>query len=146
MLYHIIRNLFLCYPDENYELALKCMEYYDGEYIIHVGELFFGDKCKSSAQSPWGRTTSSNFQVLLTEEFHCILIADLKLSFPFSGDTISVWKRTEWIKGLDESDEEDNDEDNDNDDDDDNLWASVKYEERLPVDRSIDSLKYLLNG
>jgi len=47
------RNLFLCYPDENYELALKCMQYYDGEYIIHVGELFFGNKATSSAQSPW---------------------------------------------------------------------------------------------
>ena len=47
------RNLFLCYPDENYELALKCMQYYDGQYIIHVGELFFGNKATSSAQSPW---------------------------------------------------------------------------------------------
>jgi len=118
------------------------MEYYDGEYIIHVGELFFGDKCKSSAQSPWGRTTSSHFQVLLNEEFHCLLIADLKLTFPFSGDNISVWKRTEWVKGLDEIDDEESDNDNDND----NLWASVSAQERLPVDRSIESLKYLLNG
>jgi len=47
------RNLFLCYPDENYELALKCMQYYTGHYIIHVGELFFGNKARSSAQSPW---------------------------------------------------------------------------------------------
>ena len=137
------RNLFLCYPDENYELALKCMQYYEGQYIIHVGELFFGNKAKSSAQSPWGRSTTSDFQVLLMEEFHCVLIADCKLRFPFTSDTISVWKRTDWVEGLIESDN-DNDDDNDDDNDNDNLWASIEKEDVLPVDRSIVSLTHLL--
>jgi hypothetical protein len=88
------------------------------------------------------------------EEFHCILIADCKLRFPFTSDTISVWKRTNWVEGLIESDDDDNDDDDndnddnddDNDNDNDNLWASIEREEVLPVDRSIASLSHLLSG
>jgi len=85
------------------------------------------------------------------EEFHCILIADCKLRFPFTSDTISVWKRTDWVEGLIESDNEndgnENDDDDDKDDNDnDNLWASIEQEEILPVDRSISSLSHLLSG
>ena len=91
------------------------------------------------------------------EEFHCILIADCKLRFPFTSDTISVWKRTNWVEGLIESDNDNNDDDDDNDDDNDddddnenengndNLWASIEREEVLPVDRSISSLSHLLS-
>ena len=156
------RNLFLCYPDENYELAIKCLENFDGEHIIHVGELIYGEKTKSSSQSPWGRSSSSIFQVLLMEEFHCILMADLTLRFPFTSDTISVWKRTSWIEGLADSDAENdvNDDDHDDDDDDnddnneddnidendDHLWAAIEKDEVLPVDRAIQSLSYLLHG
>jgi hypothetical protein len=33
------RNLFLCYPDEAEPVGIKCLEYFKGEYIVHVGEL-----------------------------------------------------------------------------------------------------------
>jgi hypothetical protein len=115
------RNLFLCYPDEAELLSLKCLEYFDGEYIIHVGELMQFSGTISSAQAPWGRTTSSSFQVALHEEFHCLLNAKLP-SFPFSKDCISVWKRTNWVAGLEDDDDDDdemdsNDDSNDNSDD-----------------------------
>lgn len=110
------RNLFLCYPDEAELLALKCLEYFDGEYIIHVGELMQFGGTVSSAQAPWGRTTSSSFQVALCEEFHCLLNAKLP-AFPFSKDTISVWKRTNWVAGLEDDNDDDNNSNNDSNDD-----------------------------
>jgi hypothetical protein len=33
------RNLFLCYPDEASSLGVRCLKYFTGEYVIHVGEL-----------------------------------------------------------------------------------------------------------
>ena len=36
----INRNLFLCYPDDTEEMSTKCLQYFKGEFIIHVGELF----------------------------------------------------------------------------------------------------------
>lgn len=32
------RNLFLCYPDESESIAATCVENFQGEYIVHVGE------------------------------------------------------------------------------------------------------------
>lgn len=92
------RNLFLCYPDENESMAVECIQYYQGEYIIHVGELIVTGGTLSQIQSPWGRTSTSEFQVLLMEQFHCVLITEIP-TFPFSSDHISVWKRTKTVYG-----------------------------------------------
>ena len=70
-----------------------------GQYVIHVGELLTSGGTLSFPQAPWGRTSSSDFQVTLSEEFHCILSASLP-RFPFSRDYITVWKRTKWIHGM----------------------------------------------
>jgi hypothetical protein len=32
-------NLFLCYPDEQTSMAIACLERFQGEYVVHVGEL-----------------------------------------------------------------------------------------------------------
>jgi hypothetical protein len=32
--------LFLCYPDDTEEMSTKCLRYFKGDFIIHVGELF----------------------------------------------------------------------------------------------------------
>ena len=70
-----------------------------GQYVIHVGELLTTGGTLSFPQAPWGRTSSSDFQVTLSEQFHCILSASLP-RFPFSRDHITVWKRTKWIHGM----------------------------------------------
>ena len=45
------------------------------------------------------RTSSAEFQITLQQSFHCLLIADLQLRLPYGKDTISVWKRTEYVRG-----------------------------------------------
>ena len=75
------RNLLLSYPDEREQLSLKCLENFEGEYIIHIGEMMSTGQL-SSPQAPWGRTTCAGFQIKLAEEFHCVLVAELP-RFPF---------------------------------------------------------------
>jgi hypothetical protein len=75
------KSLFLCYPDEEEPLALECLENFQGDFVIHVGELISTGQL-SGPQAPWGRTSSADFQVQLAEEFHCVLVADLP-RFPF---------------------------------------------------------------
>lgn len=93
------RNLFLCYPDDTENMAIDCLDNFEGDYIIHVGELVAcGGTFSGAPQAPFGRTTSSEFQIQLMEDFHCLLIVDLP-RFPFSKDTLSVWKRTTFSPG-----------------------------------------------
>jgi hypothetical protein len=145
------RNLFLCYPDEDSAMASECLEHFDGEYIIHAGELCFTGQL-SSPQAPWGRTTGADFQVQLMSEFHCILVAELP-TFPFSRDCITVWKRTEWVRGRESIDKEYNEvEDNVSDEEEeqgeaeeqDDAWAAIPPSERLPVTRAAPDLQFLL--
>lgn len=91
------RNLFLCYPDEAAPLAITCLNNFSGDYIIHVGELI-STGTFSYPQAAWGRTSSADFQVALAEDIHCLLVKRLP-RFPFSRDCISVWKRTQWVRG-----------------------------------------------
>jgi hypothetical protein len=127
------RNLFLCYPDDRDKLAMKCLKYFTGEYIVHVGELM-STGTLSMPQSPWGRTTTSDFQVALAEEFHCILQCSIP-SYPFAKDCISVWKRTTFVSG---------DKGQGDDDAGDNMWASIPESERLPVDAAAPCMTHLL--
>ena len=128
-------TLFLCYPDEDSSLAEKCLRHYQGEYVIHVGELLYTGGTLSYPQAPWGRTSSADFQSTLAIEFHCVLTASIP-RFPFSLDCISVWKRTQWVEGKDHV--------LGNDEHGDDLWASIPVEERLPVDRAAPLLAHLL--
>lgn len=94
------RTLFLCYPDEAESMAASCLDVFTGEIVIHVGELMTsGGTYFGPPQAPFGRTSSADFQVQLAENFHCLLVADLQHRFPYSRDTISVWKRTVRVEG-----------------------------------------------
>ena len=55
------RNLFLCFPDEVESIAIACLDVFDGEYIIHVGELMISNfgTFGGSPQAPFGMTSSS---------------------------------------------------------------------------------------
>jgi len=93
------RNLFLCYPDEAEAMSMPCLDnFVGGEYVIHVGELFVTGTKTGGAQSPWGRSTSSDFQVALSESFSLVLQAKLPC-FPYANDYISVWKRKVFVPG-----------------------------------------------
>lgn len=70
-----------------------------GQYVIHVGEHILTGTCFGPPQAPFGRTSSADFQVKLAEDFHCILTAKLENRLPYSMDSISVWKRTEYVSG-----------------------------------------------
>lgn len=144
------RNLLLCYPDEDSSLASQCLANYDGDYILHMGELITTGQL-SSPQAPWGRTTSADFQVSLMSDFHCVLVAELP-AFPFSRDCISVWKRTDFVRGKEsidaefglDPDDDGKDTEGDGDSEEDDSWASVPVSERLPVTRAAKDFQHLL--
>lgn len=125
------RNLFLCYPDEDSNVGNMCLEYFEGEYIIHVGELLATGTHCGYPQAPFGRTTGADFQVALAENFHCILRAKLP-SFPISNDYLTVWKRTVFIEGREHSE--------DNED----LWASIPPAEVLDNEAAAPAWNHLL--
>lgn len=75
---HCSRTLFLCYPDENESMAIRCLENYKGEYIVHVGELIHTGTMSGQPIAPFGRTSSAEFQCTLTASFHCLLVAELE--------------------------------------------------------------------
>lgn len=96
------RTLLLCYPDEQEAIASQCLDYYTGEYIIHIGESLVGAGTLFGVpQAPFGRTSSADFQVSLSEMFHQVLVCDLHNRLPYSRDCISVWKRTAYVQGKD---------------------------------------------
>ena len=111
---------------------------------------------KGYPQSPFGRTSSADFQIELSEKFHCVIKAEIP-RFPFSNDFLTVWKRTNFIQIFD-GDESSNDNeipvcqikdkqstpkkkqiknsdsrnyDDDDDDEDNNLWADIPKEEMI---------------
>ena len=154
------RNLLLCYPDEQESIAFECLESFTGEYIIHVGELFTTGTVGGVPQAPYGRTSSSDFQVALVSSFHCLLVAELYLRLPFSKDCISVWKRTRFVPGrilsdvvdddedMDDDDEEDDDDDEEDEEDEDEDEDEDGDEEEgeggfAPSDSAEDAVEYM---
>eukprot|EP00607_Mallomonas_marina_P004720 CAMPEP_0182429438 /NCGR_PEP_ID=MMETSP1167-20130531/28902_1 /TAXON_ID=2988 /ORGANISM="Mallomonas Sp, Strain CCMP3275" /LENGTH=259 /DNA_ID=CAMNT_0024613141 /DNA_START=207 /DNA_END=986 /DNA_ORIENTATION=+ len=127
------RNLFLCYPDETSNVGYRCLHHFSGQYVIHVGELIHTGTYNGSDQSPWGRTSSSDFQVKLSQLFHCLLYVRLP-SFPFSNDYLSVWKRSRVISADNNESEEEQEPD---------LWRHIPPDERLP-DVCAPCLQHLL--
>ena len=95
----INRNLLLCFPDEQESIAFECLELFQGEYIIHIGETIHNGTFGGVPQAPFGRTTSGDFQLALSATFHCVLVADLQMKLPYSNDCISVWRRTKFVIG-----------------------------------------------
>jgi len=89
------RTLLLSYPDQGESMASECLKHFQGDTIIHVGELLTGGTGTKSggSQAPWGKTTNSDFQVELAESFHCVLSYALPC-MPFSKDYLTVWVRT----------------------------------------------------
>ena len=145
------RNLFLCYPDEDSSMANPCLDNFIGDYVVHIGELISTGQI-SSPQAPWGRTSSADFQTSLMTDFHCVLVYELP-AFPFSRDCITVWKRTEFVRGKESIDEELGDGDGDEINPEnaseegserDDAWASIPQKERLPVTRSSPDFAHLL--
>jgi len=97
---HKNRNLFLCYPDESESMAVVALENFSGQYVIHVGEMIHSGTMSGAPVAPFGRTSSAEFQVCLTESFHCLLVCKLQMTYPNSKDCISVWKRTVFVPGY----------------------------------------------
>ncbi len=125
-------SLFLCYPDEGSSVGLECLTHITAttaanesycQYIIHVGELIHTGCASGAPQAPWGRSSSPDFQVKLSELYHCVISIPLP-SFPFSRDFLTVWKRT-LVISMKESEE------NPEDDADEDEWADIPQEERL---------------
>uniref|UniRef100_A0A7S4AD15 Uncharacterized protein n=1 Tax=Pseudo-nitzschia australis TaxID=44445 RepID=A0A7S4AD15_9STRA len=121
------RTLFLCYPDEEdapvpsndsgdensieedqrpLSFGWHCLNEYKGKHVIHVGELAFFDATLNMEQSPWGRSSSSEFQQRLASEFHCIAKIQLP-NWLHVRDSISVWKRSEICQMTFVGDEDD---------------------------------------
>jgi hypothetical protein len=142
---------------------VKCIDAYDGDFIIHVGELITTGTLSGGSQAPFGRTTGSDFSVLLAESFHCLLTASLP-NFPFGKDCITVWKRTQFLAGksqlLGDGEEDggdtkkrtqrgkggDNGGEQGSEDEgaEEDTWAAIPPEERLPTDRAAPCLAHLL--
>jgi len=153
------RNLFLCYPDDSNSMGLKCLQYFEGEYIIHVGELLVtsGGVC-GPPQGSFGKTSSADFQIALSENFHCILCRKLDYALPFSNDYISVWKRTTFVPGFskelateadehehgDEEEEEEEEEEEQEEEKEEDLWKSIPHNEQLRVNIAAPCCEHLL--
>jgi len=149
------RTLMLCYPDEDFfvqepieesniqpehtSLGIECLEHFKGDHIIHIGELY--SDTLSMEQTPWGRSSSSQFQERLAGEYHCLLKASLP-SWLHVRDTISVWKRSERCSIVFEGEiDEDTQE---KEEDEEVEYKYIPIEERIPVDVAAPCVKHLL--
>lgn len=157
------RTLFLCYPDEEEYLesasedeedsyaghdnnnskpksmAAACLEHFSGSTIIHVGELY-GDTLGLD-QSPWGRSSSCEFQERLAAEYHCILKMKLQNNWLHVRDTLSVWKRSETCAMVYENDSEDEDGSAEED-----HYKYIPPDEQLPSDLAAPCVAHLLGN
>ena len=153
------RTLFLCYPDEeeyqesssdeesSYDhdinnnkpksMAAACLEHFTGSTIIHVGELY-GDTLGLD-QSPWGRSSSCEFQERLAAEYHCLLKMKLQNNWLHVRDTLSVWKRTETCAMMYENDSEEEDGSVEED-----TYKYIPPNEKFPMDIAAPCLAHLL--
>ncbi|CCI39922.1 unnamed protein product [Albugo candida] len=123
---HTERTLLLCYPDDFEEseesMALTCLDHYNGDTIIHVGEWLGQTLCLPDA---WGRTSSPEFQVKLSAIYHKVLQVPLP-SWHSSMDTLTVWKRTRTCVLED------------------GKYAYIPVEERLDLIEACPSTRHLL--
>jgi hypothetical protein len=157
--------LFLCYPDESDEVVMPqsdagddeddqdgnsagvpismgaaCLGYFQGDYVIHVGELF-SEANLSMEQAPWGRSSSPEFQQQLAAEYHCLLRVALP-NWLHVRDSLSVWKRSETCTIVFAADEE---EESDAEDEE-VQYRHIPVKERLPTNAVAPCLAHLLHG
>ena len=126
-----------------YSMAYECLQYYQGDTVIHVGELMnVISPIIGNDTAPYGRTSSISFQEYLFSHYHCILQYKLPLNWLHTNnDYLTVWKRSRNVTTIVYStslDQETNGNTNDDDDDDDGEDEEVQYrhipfEERLPT-------------
>ncbi len=147
-------TLFLCYPDEEvaddqedgdedsqFSFGWQCLANYTGEYVIHVGELaVLGDATLNMEQSPWGRSSSSEFQQRLASEYHCIAKIPLP-NWLHVRDSISVWKRSEICQMVFEADSDDED-----DEDEVIEYRHIPKDEMLPTTVLAPCMEQLLGS
>jgi hypothetical protein len=144
------RALFLCYPDDRYyesdeksedhqeeTLGSVCLDHFQGDIVIHVGELFADTL--SYDQAPWGRSSGTLFQQRLASEFHCLLKAQLP-SWLHVRDTISVWKRSHLCPIVFQGDETDSESGGDEE----VQYKFIPKEELLPTDVAAPCIRHLL--
>ena len=72
---------------------MECLDHYQGDYVIHVGDLF-ADANLSIDQAPWGRSSSPEFQQRLASKCHCLLKAQLP-NWLHTRDLIGTRKNSE---------------------------------------------------
>ena len=106
--------------------------------VIHVGELF-GDAVEKS-MSPFGRSSSPEFQTKLGQDFHCLVKIELP-SWPHEGQTFSVWKRTKMCEIVFGEGEGEGDDDDDVFEE--ASFKNIPKSERLPLTVSSPALRHL---
>ena len=140
------RNLFLCYPDEDAQLGSACIEAFDGDFVIHVGELVCTPSAPtlSEPQMPYGRTTTAQTQEALMASFHCVLSLQLQ-GYPHARDHLTVWKRTAFVPGKEDYENDDDDDGSKEEDEEEMPWASIPPSEILPSTLAAPKYEFLLN-
>ena len=141
----------MCCSDQD-PLSEDCLELFQGDFVIHVGELF--GSSLSQSHLPFGRTSSPGFQERLVSEFHCVLSHPLTRRWSHSSrDCLTVWKRTifkpvNWALIPDEEDEEDTPKDGNKkevqDSDDEEHWAIIPKEEIFPQSLACQKYQFLI--
>lgn len=97
------RSLLLCYPDDRESMAIVSLENFQHDIIIYIGELIQTGTAMGNPVAPFGRTSSAEFQIALSEGFHCLLVCRLQSTYPNSKDCIFVWKRTKFTQSTDKT-------------------------------------------
>jgi hypothetical protein len=124
-------------------MAATCLEHYQGEIFIHVGELF-GDTSLSLEQAPWGRSSSPEFQDRLFTEYHLLLRARLP-NWLHTVDTLTVWKRSPSTTIVYVAEDDDKKDDEDGEEGEVEVeYRHIPVEERLPVDIAAPCVQHLL--
>ncbi|KAJ1415374.1 hypothetical protein B484DRAFT_160361 [Ochromonadaceae sp. CCMP2298] len=128
------------------DLSTRCLEAFEGEYIVHVGELVTTGTLSGGDQAPFGRSTGAEFSVALASTFHCLLCAFLP-RMPYSNDCITVWKRTDFVPGRSVllGEEEEGEEGGEGEGGEDDMWACIPTHERLPQDIAAPCMEHLLD-
>ncbi len=125
-----------------YSMAYECLQYYQGNTVIHVGELMnMGSPIIGNDTAPYGRTSSISFQEYLFTHYQCILQYKLPLNWLHTNnDYLTVWKRSRnvttivYSTSLDpEANGNTNNDDDEDDEDEEVQYRHIPFEERLPT-------------
>ncbi|XP_078278395.1 uncharacterized protein LOC144606305 isoform X1 [Rhinoraja longicauda] len=84
------RILLLAWPDvdESSTFSVDCLRRFQGETLVHVGELLG----ETQSANPWGQSSSREFQLSLAEDFCCV--SRIKLpNWPGHLDSLTLWRR-----------------------------------------------------